>query len=740
MGACAAALLAGGASAQAPSNAEAEREADVVVTATRTAQAAENVPVTVSVITDEQIENRLVTDIKDLIKYEPGVAVRNSPSRPSAALSATGRDGNSGFNIRGLEGNRVLIQTDGIRTPDAFSFGAQSVGRGDYLDLDLVKSVEILRGPASALYGSDGLAGAVSFVTKDPDDYLQDGEDFGARARVAYASADESWAEGVSAAMRQNAWGALIAYSRRDGHEQENQGADESLDSRRTAPNPQDIASNSVLGKIVFAPSAQHRVRLTLEHFDRDLDSDVYTARAVPPAPPASYAPTAVIGLDAIDETERQRASLDYTYESDGLIERAYGAVYYQQAETRQYAFEDRFTAVDRVRDTTFDNEVWGVSGQIESSFSTGAAQHRILVGGDYSSTRQEGIRTGTVPPAGETFPARAFPNTDYVLAGLFVQDEIELMDGRLLLYPALRFDYYDLTPEADALYPPNLPLAPQEDSHLSPKLGGVFWATDGFGLFANYAAGFKAPSPGQVNNGFSNPIQNYRSIANPDLKPETSDSFEAGARWRDLQAAGAEWSASVTGFTASYDDFIEQVQVSGSFTAADPAVFQFVNLSRVEISGLEGRADGRWASGFGVIVAASYAEGDQETTGVESPLQSIEPWKLVAGLSYQDPAGRFGGEVTMTHSGGKNDDRVAENQSGAAAADLFTPEDFTVLDVTAYLNLTDAATLRLGVFNLTDETYWWWSDVRGVSATSAVIDAYTQPGRNFSASLAYRF
>ncbi len=72
----------------------------VTVTATRTAIPVDEVPATVSVITAAEIENNLYTDIKDLARYEPGVSVRSSPSRFSAAGASTGRDGNSGFNIR----------------------------------------------------------------------------------------------------------------------------------------------------------------------------------------------------------------------------------------------------------------------------------------------------------------------------------------------------------------------------------------------------------------------------------------------------------------------------------------------------------------------------------------------------------------------------------------------------------------------------------------------------------------
>jgi hemoglobin/transferrin/lactoferrin receptor protein len=61
------------------------------------------------------------------------------------------------------------------------------------------------------------------------------------------------------------------------------------------------------------------------------------------------------------------------------------------------------------------------------------------------------------------------------------------------------------------------------------------------------------------------------------------------------------------------------------------------------------------------------------------------------------------------------------------------------ILDATGYVNVLNNFTLRAGVFNIFDEKYWWWSDVRGVSSTSVVRDAYTSPGRNFRVSLTAR-
>lgn len=249
-------------------------EPDITVTAIRTAQDTFDVPTTVTVIDAEEIEENLAIDIKDLIRFEPGVSVATSPSRFGASLGAGGRDGNSSFNIRGLGGNRVLFQIDSVRIPDGFSFGPNAFGRGDYVDLDLLQSIEIVRGPGSGLYGSDGLAGVVSFITKDPEDFLYEDEPLAARGRVSYASADDSWAESLTAAGRLNEqWSALVAYTRRDGHETENQGELGGTGANRTQPNPQDIGSNAVLGRVVFQPSDQHRFRLTADYGDRNIDT-----------------------------------------------------------------------------------------------------------------------------------------------------------------------------------------------------------------------------------------------------------------------------------------------------------------------------------------------------------------------------------------------------------------------------------------------------------------------------------
>ena len=182
------------------------------------------------------------------------------------------------------------------------------------------------------------------------------------------------------------------------------------------------------------------------------------------------------------------------------------------------------------------------------------------------------------------------------------------------------------------------------------------------------------------------------------------------------------------------------------------PAVYQFINLDRVRVHGAEARFEGRASSGLFATLALSYAKGNQiDPDGVRTPLSTIDPVKLVAGVGYRELAGRFGGQIIMTHAGRKEASRAA----GVCSSECFRPDAFTILDATAFVRIGGGLTLRGGIFNILDKKYSWWSDVRGLALVPlstpdpalpgllvppASADAYTQPGRNASVSLSYRF
>lgn len=705
----------------------------ITVTATRLPTLTSEVPVTVTVIDEQQIADELATDIRDLVRFEPGVSVRRAPARFSAAFSPTGRDGNADINIRGIGGNRVLIQVDGIRAPNGFAFGAQAAGRGDYADIGLVKSVEILRGPASALYGSDGLSGAVSFITSDPEDLLGADRNLTGMLRATYDSASDEFSETAILAGRSGAWSALVAYTRRDGEELENQGNVGGLGRLRTIPNPQDSRSNALLGKIVFAPNPNHRIRLTGEYLDNRVESRVFSSEGGPQAFTGAF----VDRLVTDDSVERMRVSLDWRYqaneESNGAIDYAHVALYWQDSDNRQFSDEDRSgprNPADRERLNTFDNRVWGANAELRSGFETGAFSHNLVFGGDISFTQQGGVRDGVTPPFGEAFPTAAFPETDFTLGGAFVGDEIEI--GPITLFPAVRFDFYDLDPTADPILP-NFAGAAQNGTRLTPRIGIVGDIGGGVSLYANYAQGFRAPEPGQVNQFFENLIFGYTSIPNPGLRPETSETYEAGIRFNDDIV-----SASLAAFVGHYDNFISQQLVSGTFAPGDPGVFQFVNLDEVDVEGVEGRVGLDFPGGFSFDASFAYATGTTiDPAGGRTPLSTINPLEIVLGAGYRDPDGRFGGRIFMTTVARKS---LEDSRGACGTNECFRPAAFTTFDATAFYRASENFTLRAGLFNITDEKYAWWRDVVGVRAAAPDTDAYTQPGRNFRVSLTARF
>ena len=143
---------------------------ELTVSATRTERAVDAVPNTVTVKHRQQLDRRDARDLKDLLADEVDLDVKAMTPRFTAAGASTGRAGNEGINIRGLEGNRVLMMVDGIRLPQSFAFGAFASGRADFVDLNSLVGAEVLRGPTSTSYGSDGLAGAFFLRQLSPVD------------------------------------------------------------------------------------------------------------------------------------------------------------------------------------------------------------------------------------------------------------------------------------------------------------------------------------------------------------------------------------------------------------------------------------------------------------------------------------------------------------------------------------------------------------------------------------------
>ncbi|PZW46512.1 hemoglobin/transferrin/lactoferrin receptor protein [Humitalea rosea] len=695
--------------------------APVAVTATRGEQSIDAVPATVSVITADQLDRQNAVRPQDAIRYEPGVSFGNQPARA----------GGTNFTIRGIGDNRVRVQVDGVRLPD---FPGSNVGAGtytrDFVDLESVRRIEIVRGPASALYGSDAIGGVVAYILKDPADYLA-GRDSNTyfSTRFGYNGADNSFTETLTGAMRADNIDAMLLYTRRDGHEVRPNG--------NLSANPQDYTVNNVLGRIVIHGREADALRLTGEFFQRDTDTDIRSERTATRG-------AAVLDSQGDDRTQRGRFTVDYTRESPiGIFDRLEARAWYTRLDRTENTVQTRSTNTTgplvptrlRVSDFEFEQEIVGGEVQFGNRLTGGGFEHRLTYGVTVertTSTRPRdrtetnldtGVTTRTI--SGETYPNKNFPDTATVQGGLYLQDEMTA--GRLTITPGLRLDYYNLRPDVDAAFSRSAQSAAaqqvqnMDELALSPKLGAVLRLDEVFSLYGQYAHGFRAPAYDNVNFGFTNRVFGYEILPSGDLQPETSDGVEIGLRGRT--AGGSNFQ--VAGFYNHYSDFIETAVVGN---AGGLTQYQYRNLSSVTIYGAEARGEYRMTPQWSLRASTAYAHGEDNDTKL--PIDSVDPWRFVGGVAWQHESG-VRAEANVTHS-------LRNNRTSSDTA--FHAPSYTVLDLAVSYDYGPNLTVNAGLFNVTDAKYFNSQDVIGLAANSQQRDLYAQPGRYAAVNVTYRW
>jgi hemoglobin/transferrin/lactoferrin receptor protein len=714
-----------------PATADARSLERITVTAAALPVAVGDATANVRVIDADEIERRGARDIKDLVRYEPGVSVRNQP----------GRFGLAGFNIRGLEGNRVLVRIDGVRVADGFAIGSFANAGRDAVDLDTLKQVEILRGPASSLYGSSALGGVVSFVTRDPLDYLVGDDAAAFRLRGGYGSVGDGKFGGYTQAFRSGAFSALAHVTHRQGTEPDNFGRVATRDATRTVNNPQDYRDEALLTKGVLDLDGHGELRATLEGTRGRTDTDVASALGRSALGPSTVL---VESLTGIDRARRSRGSVEWRADEPiGMFDGLRLNFYVQDSVTTQDTREDRTTIapsgvrtpVTRERRFRFEQDLDGVEFVGRHQFRTGAFAHHLVWGAERLSTdtaqlrdglqrnRNTGVVTNVVIP--DVFPVRDFPLSTTTESALFVENEITLADSGLVLVPGLRWDRYELAPQPDPVFaadnPGIVPVAIDADE-LSPRLGLAWRFTPGLSLHANYAEGFRAPPYNDANIGFTNLQFGYTALPNAELQSETSRGLEVGLRWR-----GDAGYAALTAYRNRYRDFIESLRSLGVDPAARLLVFQSQNIDAVDIRGVEFRGALRLGAlhprldSLELNTALATARGRDADSG--APLNSVDPPRGVLGIRHDAVDGRWNAELIASFA--RRPTRV-DDSAGA----LFRPPGHAVLDLVGQYRASDWLRVDFGVYNLADRRYWEWADVRGRPATDPAIERFTRPGR----------
>lgn len=329
-----------------PTPAPEEQETVIVVTAERNPQRITQTPSTVTVITREQIEAKKAFDLTDLIRLSPGIS--------TAQTGSLGRS--TSVFTRGTNSNHTLVLIDGIRANSPadgrFDFGA--------IPAENIERIEILRGPQSALYGSDAIGGVINIITRRGDGPLQTGGllEFGSDSinKQSVTARGQVGKGGLSFSATRLRNGGIV-----DNDDYKNYGAslryDLNLnersnlafigrfnDSKLGLPGQSDFTvdpnsrsdQREIFGGIQFTHNAGKRSdRITLGIADRDISSNDPANPGVPPATASSSVgdnQSRVLSLDAQSafdlgahtltiggETRRERASVDSVFTFGGF-------------------------------------------------------------------------------------------------------------------------------------------------------------------------------------------------------------------------------------------------------------------------------------------------------------------------------------------------------------------------------------------------------------------------------------
>ncbi|MFG0762793.1 TonB-dependent hemoglobin/transferrin/lactoferrin family receptor [Aeromonas media] len=679
----------------------------IVVKGQRIEQKLSDVSGSITVITEEELDRQVATELTDVFKNEPGVSVTGSAGRPQNII------------IRGMGGNRVLIIKDGVRVSDGF--GADDlndkVGRFSF-DLDDVKQIEVAKGAGSSLHGSDAIGGTIVISTKQPEDYLQ-GQDAYLGGKVLQDGSSDKQKLSATGAARVLDSEHLLRVSGWQGHETAN------YDESRI---PADLDGLSASTSSRFPLSDHHLLRLELDYFEDNAKRD-QGPREVPQ-------PDGKWQVRQYNEQGSQRtqggklgweASDLGSLLADQFTWSLYGNHSKNSANKRSLLQNDLLSGYPRYRSerelSTFTEDRVGSELDVRRDLVTGDLAHKLSYGVELERTRHERPVEKLSLEAGVPQPSQSEPfssaRTDR--AGVWLGDVATL--GRWQFTPTLRMDHQWLRPQ-DGNQGEN------HSWHLSPSLATSYRVNEQWRSWLSYANGFRAPSYDKVYGNIPHyfALPPFQIIANTDLKEETSHSFEWG-----LSGEGESWSIKPALFYNRYYNFIDWREVG--LRLSDGVILrQYRNVAKAETWGAEIAASYWLTQEWELATKLGWVDGE-DSQG--EALRTLTPLEGNTRLSYQTHDWSLGVQANYAAAM----DRVPScgNSLTKRQDACLTSAGWFSLAMTADWLITDALKVNFKLDNLFDTRYTRYQDVAGLEAgTDARL--FTQSGRTFSASLRYTF
>ena len=699
-------------SARADSTRRATSLQQVTITATRTAKDVFDAPTAVAIIDSATLRERVPNTPVDLFRDLPGLditGVGTNQTRPT---------------IRGLGGQRVLLLEDGLRLNN--SRRQQDFGELPALaGIAGIDRVEVVRGPASVLYGTDAIGGVVNIITAQPPAPGSDAIRGWAAFRYSTVDKQQTPSGGVDGRFGRLSFRATGAYRETDSYDAPSGTfGDISLDNEVKVHDTgvRDFSYNAAaawdLGRrqSIFARAERYEARHAGFGYVENDDLG------------ASDAPTIQI---TYPRQEVQRYSLGWRALALGsaVADRVEITTYYQ--ENSRDLNLDVFVpfgpgtppgaGVTSEQRNFTDLSTIGFRAEATKII---AGRHLLTYGADAFRDHSDNtdssrtVVTGFGPPQTRVSTRPQVPNASFRSAGLFAQGDLRVHDRLSFVLGGRVQDILAKTRETPGLTDP--PYESRDRTAVG-TANAVIRAASGLNFIAGVGRGFR--SPNLVERFFEGPTpegSGYQA-RNLDLDPETSINVDVGARWRrgEVYAEGFVFRNDVRNGIA--------IEATGDTINRLP-VYQNVNVDRLRFTGFEMTVGAR--SLRTIDLAASLTTLDSKNVNdPSSPVGDTYSTKVGFSADWRPMRDRVALGYTLRHTGGQKDVIAGSSPVGAVLP------SFTVHGLRGRATLLDRGrnrtSLVLNVDNLTNELY---AEVANASFFRP------EPRRNVTTSLVVEF
>ncbi len=748
-----------------------------------------NAPAAVERVNAEVIQEQMIRDNRDLVRYSPDVGVADQ-----------GRH-QKGFAIRGVEDNRVGISIDGVSLPDSEEnslykrYGNLNTSRQS-IDPELARSVEVVKGADSFNQGSGSLGGGVNYRTLGAADIVQPGNKLGFLLRSGYASKNREWVNTAGTGYQGEKAEAVLLYSHRHGHEMKSRGGytipEDSLKTRdygssRQIPDAAKHKSHSFLAKWAWQFNDNHRAGLSLSgqqgnnyiiedsgvsNANRYRESDDRAKRRTWNAFYEFTPNSDWLSLVKADLDYQKAVSSAYNYE--GTREGYDWAGRYKEREPSDDNIRIFTTRLKRLslRADTQPLSLWNTQHTLSLKAAVSRKEFDILHIDRLFYFWENPKVWGPYERSSMMYPVKT---SQYNFS---LHDRI-VFNHTFSGYAGIRYDYSKVQPQdLNGLKCRNCLVPKPANSTFkgfSWVLGADAQLNKVWKVGYSIGTGFRVPNASEM-------YFDYRGnaagewLSNPNLKAERSLTQNL-----NLTGNGSAGNLAVNLHHTRYKDFLYEQETLVSeanpfYPGLSPNPYrykpfqQMQNMDKAKIYGIEmtGRLNLNSITplpeGWKLFGTLGYSRGN---LAGDADLLSIQPFKTVIGLDYEQPEGKWGVLSRLTYTGAKhagdakykncNDPDNLDEGKCIYSVWPHLNKSAWVFDLFGYYKPSEKLTVRAGVYNLFNRKYHTWDSLRGLNITGGLVNSvgarpnrtyggypglerFYAPGRNYSFSVELKF